>query len=319
MGGLLNALPEDMALQYAMAEEAPDPYLSVLLEMMGEELLKAATGCLPIQVRGSTALYPGCDADAQLRLINAAYHWLDAAYDTGRALKAKAEPKGELTDDTVLFQLNIHDSREQVAVTPRIARRIVEYYALVGRNDDARKVADLLEFVLLRREGADNGDIDHEAANLVIDYFLSHASELAQEEWIQEFTEKEYTSDMVLPEEYGKLGIAPGVPSCLGMSLMLSAFARLTGLPVMLVNPLSLNLDQELARKALRHTEVVEATLDIRGIEYEPLEPITEYSRYVLMKGSYADQGALVEGIESKFVIQNQRLGLARPLLSTLR
>jgi len=254
-----------MALQYATAEAAPDPYLSVLLEVMGEELLKAATACLPIQVKGSAALYPGCDADAQLRLINAAYHWLDAAYDTGRALKAKTKPKGELTDDTVLFQLNIHDSREQVAVTPRIARRIVEYYALIGRNDDARKVGDLLEFVLLRREGADNGDIDHEAANLVIDYFLSHASELAQEEWIQEFTEREYTSDMVLPAEYGKLGIAPGVPSCLGMSLMLSAFARLTGLPVMLVNPLSLNLDQELAVNKVYSQAIIDHLVAIKS------------------------------------------------------
>lgn len=80
-----------------------------------------------------------------------------------------------------------------------------------------------------------------------------------------------------------------------------------------------IEVSDELARKALRHTEVVEATLDIRKIEYEPLEPITEYSRYVLMKGSYAEQGVLVEGIKSEFVIQNQRLGLARPLLNTPR
>lgn len=69
-----------------------------------------------------------------------------------------------------------------------------------------------------------------------------------------------------------------------------------------------IEVSDELARKALRHTEVVEATLDIRGIEYEPLDPITEYSRYALMKGTYAEQGALVEGIMSKFVIRGQKL-----------
>lgn len=52
-------------------------------------------------------------------------------------------------------------------------------------------------------------------------------------------------------------------------------------------------------------------TLDLerqRGITYEPLDPITEYSRYALMKGTYSEQGAFVEGIESQFVIRNQTL-----------
>lgn len=73
-----------------------------------------------------------------------------------------------------------------------------------------------------------------------------------------------------------------------------------------------IEVSDELARKALRHTEVVEATLDIRGITYEPLDPLTEYSRYALMKGSYAEQGALVEGIESQFVIRNQTLEIVK-------
>jgi hypothetical protein len=50
--------------------------------------------------------------------------------------------------------------------------------------------------------------------------------------------------------------------------------------------------------------------LDIRGVDCEQLEPIVEYSRYVLMKGSYIEQGRLVEGIKSKFVISARKLAL---------
>ena len=63
-------------------------------------------------------------------------------------------------------------------------------------------------------------------------------------------------------------------------------------------------------RRALRHIEVVEAALDIRGVKYDQLDPMTEYSRYILMKGTYAQQASLVEGIEGKFVIRSQRIEL---------
>lgn len=52
-------------------------------------------------------------------------------------------------------------------------------------------------------------------------------------------------------------------------------------------NANSIQVTDELAKKAIKHLEVVEATLDIRGVDHEDLEPIAEYSRYVLIRGSY--------------------------------
>lgn len=73
-------------------------------------------------------------------------------------------------------------------------------------------------------------------------------------------------------------------------------------------NTEAIEITDELARKALAHTEVVEAALQIRGMDYGQLDPMTEYSTYVLMKGSYKEQGALVEGIKSRFVIRDKTL-----------
>ncbi len=69
-----------------------------------------------------------------------------------------------------------------------------------------------------------------------------------------------------------------------------------------------IEITDELARRALAHTEVVEAALQIRGVDFGQLDPMTEYSTYVLMKGSYKAQGALVEGIKSSFVIRDRTL-----------
>ncbi len=69
-----------------------------------------------------------------------------------------------------------------------------------------------------------------------------------------------------------------------------------------------IKITDELARRALAHTEVVEAALQIRGVDFGQLDPMTEYSTYVLMKGSYKAQGALVEGIKSTFVIRDRTL-----------
>lgn len=37
---------------------------------------------------------------------------------------------------------------------------------------------------------------------------------------------------------------------------------------------------------------------------------MTEYSRYILMKGTYTQQAKLVEGIRAKFVIRDKRIQL---------
>ena len=69
-----------------------------------------------------------------------------------------------------------------------------------------------------------------------------------------------------------------------------------------------IEITDELARKALRHTEIVESALKIRNINFGQIDPMTEYSTYVLMQGSYKEQGTLVEGIKSTFVIRDRTL-----------
>lgn len=71
-----------------------------------------------------------------------------------------------------------------------------------------------------------------------------------------------------------------------------------------------IEVSDELAKRALRHLEVVEAALEIRGIANEDLDAMTEYSRFVLMKGTYSQQAKLVEGIKGKFVLRNKSIEL---------
>ncbi len=63
-----------------------------------------------------------------------------------------------------------------------------------------------------------------------------------------------------------------------------------------------------LATKALEHLEIVEAALGIRGQELGDIDPLTEYARFILMKGSYSQQANLVRGINGKFVIRNKTI-----------
>lgn len=73
----------------------------------------------------------------------------------------------------------------------------------------------------------------------------------------------------------------------------------------------SIKVTDELARKMVRHAEIVEHSLDIRCVNHEEINPLTEYARYVLTNGTYAEQGKLVEGIKSRFVIRNRSLELS--------
>lgn len=69
-----------------------------------------------------------------------------------------------------------------------------------------------------------------------------------------------------------------------------------------------IEVSDELARKMVRHSEVIEYALNARGIEHDEMDPLAEYARYVLTSGTYAEQGRLIEGIKSQFVIRNQTL-----------
>ena len=72
----------------------------------------------------------------------------------------------------------------------------------------------------------------------------------------------------------------------------------------------NIEVSDELARKMVRHAEVVEYSLSSRGIEHGEIDPLAEYARYVLTSGTYAEQGKLIEGIRSQFVIRNRVLSV---------
>ena len=69
-----------------------------------------------------------------------------------------------------------------------------------------------------------------------------------------------------------------------------------------------IKVSDEVARKMVRHAEVVEQSLDKRGIPHEEIDPLTEYGEYILNHGTYSEQTKLIEGIKSMFVIKNQKI-----------
>jgi site-specific DNA recombinase len=70
----------------------------------------------------------------------------------------------------------------------------------------------------------------------------------------------------------------------------------------------SINVTDELARKIVLHTEIVENALNVRGVDYGEIDPLTEYSRYVLTVGNNAQRQKLIEGIKSTFMVRNRQL-----------
>lgn len=69
-----------------------------------------------------------------------------------------------------------------------------------------------------------------------------------------------------------------------------------------------IQVTDKLAARAVRHAEVVEATLSKRGFEYEEIEPLPEYTQFVLVHGSYGEKQGLVEGIKTTFTISNKAI-----------
>ena len=56
----------------------------------------------------------------------------------------------------------------------------------------------------------------------------------------------------------------------------------------------------------IRVTDILGMLAD--GMSHDEIDPLTEYARYILTSGTYADQGKLIEGIKSQFVIRNRTL-----------
>lgn len=73
-------------------------------------------------------------------------------------------------------------------------------------------------------------------------------------------------------------------------------------------NSEGIKITDELARKVVSHTEIVEDALSVRAVDYGTIDPLTEYSRYVLTIGSNAQRQKLIEGIKSTFMIRNRQV-----------
>lgn len=70
----------------------------------------------------------------------------------------------------------------------------------------------------------------------------------------------------------------------------------------------TIKIPNELKRKAERHKSIVENALKLHSMTDIEVKPLPEYATYILNYGSYSEQIALVEGIDSQFVIRNRQL-----------
>ena len=70
----------------------------------------------------------------------------------------------------------------------------------------------------------------------------------------------------------------------------------------------AIKISNELKRKTERHKSVVENALKLHSMTDIEVKPLSEYATYILNYGSYSEQIALVEGINSQFVIRDRQL-----------
>ncbi|MBI4185669.1 recombinase zinc beta ribbon domain-containing protein [Candidatus Berkelbacteria bacterium] len=73
-------------------------------------------------------------------------------------------------------------------------------------------------------------------------------------------------------------------------------------------NVASIKISEELQRRAARHFEIVIHHFATHQISTDRLHPLVEYAGFVLNKGSYTEQGELVQGIQSTFVIRGREI-----------
>lgn len=69
-----------------------------------------------------------------------------------------------------------------------------------------------------------------------------------------------------------------------------------------------IKVTDEIAKTAVRHSEIVEKSLQKRGIDTDEIEPLTEYSEFILSHGSYLEKTKLVEGIQTVFAIKDKSI-----------
>lgn len=70
----------------------------------------------------------------------------------------------------------------------------------------------------------------------------------------------------------------------------------------------TIEINADLEAKCRKHMSLVSSVLEDRGIEPSDTSALIEYSKYVLSKETYKQQGNLVDGIQNTFKIRNQSL-----------
>ncbi len=73
-------------------------------------------------------------------------------------------------------------------------------------------------------------------------------------------------------------------------------------------NAKNIEVTSDINRKMTRHTQIVSTSLEDRDINTGTIEPLVEYARFILTHGSYSEQTALIEGINSRFVIRSCKI-----------
>lgn len=72
-------------------------------------------------------------------------------------------------------------------------------------------------------------------------------------------------------------------------------------------NSKDIETSDELRWQAKRHAEVIQRSLAARGVKSE-VDPIAEYSEFILREGTYREQGELIQGIKTTFAIRDREI-----------
>lgn len=72
-------------------------------------------------------------------------------------------------------------------------------------------------------------------------------------------------------------------------------------------NSKDIQVTEELGRQSRRHAEIIERSLGSRGLEGK-IDPIAEYSEFILREGTYREQGELIQGIKTTFAIRDREI-----------
>lgn len=68
-----------------------------------------------------------------------------------------------------------------------------------------------------------------------------------------------------------------------------------------------IEVSEGLGRLARRHAEIIERSLGSRGFEGK-IDPIVEYSEFILKEGTYKEQEQLIEGLKTTFAISGKQI-----------